>query len=82
MPSRCMLVWENKNCFYMTLPHIIVNKNTNKDTNLRDHVARHSQSANENTEALGGEWFNFLKVKLYGMGGGRERIWGLFHEHT
>lgn len=30
----------------------------NKDTNLRDHVAQHSQFANMDTEACRGKWFS------------------------
>lgn len=47
----------------------------------REHVVQHPPSANKDTEAQRGKSFNFLKVKLCGMGGGDGRIWCLFHQH-
>lgn len=53
----------------------------NKDMNLREHGVQQSHLSNMDPEAHGGEWWNFLKVKLCGMGGEDERIWCLLHEH-
>lgn len=46
---------------------------------LKKHVVQHPCSANEDTKAQNGEWFNFLKVKPYGMGAGGERMGCLFY---
>lgn len=49
---------------------------------IKKHVVQHPRSANEDTKAQNGEWFNFLKVKPYGMGAGGERMGCLFHQQN
>lgn len=49
---------------------------------LREHVFQPSHFENKDREAQRGEWLNFLKIKLYGMGGDGKRIWRFFHQHT